>query len=122
MSNEYEALYLDNTLLPKHLDLTSTPVANAAKNRTINGTLYVDFQNNLRSWEVKWGMLTRAEVDAILAKYYLQFSEGRMLNFAIPGKGISTSVYVNVSPDSIKYNGQYSNDFTVVLEEAFAIS
>lgn len=122
MINEYETLYINNELLPKHLTLKQNLIPNAAKNNTINGTLYVQYFNNRRTWEVTWSLLTREEVQQILDLYYSQFSTAIPLTLNIPGSGLTVSVYMEVSPDDIKYNGQYSDQFSILLQEIYAIS
>ena len=122
MINEYETLYINNELLPKHLNLKQNLIPNAAKNNTINGTLYVQYFNNRRTWEVSWSLLTREEVQQILDLYYSQFATAIPLTLNIPGVQLTVYVYMEVSPDDIKYNGQYSNEFSVALEEIYAIS
>lgn len=120
--NEFENIFLNNQKLPNHLKLTQNLTPNQAKNLTINGTLYVQYFNNRRSWDVEWSLLTRAEVQIILDLYNYQFENAMPLQMSIPGKSLDVFVYMTVSKDDIKYNGQYSESFSVTLEEIYAIS
>lgn len=122
MINQYEEIYLNNQLIPKHLNLTQIAEPNQAKNLTINGTLYVQYFNNRRSWEISWSLLSRDEVQILLDLYYYQFENAMPLNLNIPGRDLNVFVYMNISKDDIKFNGQYSNSFSVKLDEIYAIS
>ncbi len=121
-ANVYDGIYLNGTQLPQYLELKTAPVSNAAKNYSLNGTLYIDYMNNRRVWEVKWGLLTRDQVQVLINLYYAQYSTSTPISLGIPGLNLTANVYMVMSPDQIKYNGQYSENFTVVLEEFLAIS
>ena len=120
--NEYETIYLDGYLLPLYGELKEVTKPNAARNVALDGSLYVDFYNNRRSWRISWGLLTIAEYQAIRDKYDKQYSEQTMLVLDITGKGIYVRVYLTIDDKQIKYNGQYVEGFSIVLEEQYAIS
>lgn len=120
--NEYETIYLDNMLLPDYAELIEIPQPNATRNETLDGSLYVDFMNNRRKWQISWNLLSSAEYQNIRAKYDKQFSEQRMLTLSIPAINVYTNVYISINEKRIKYNGQYVKDCTIILEEQSPVS
>lgn len=121
-ANKYVTMYLDNYLLPDYGELKEISDPNAAKNYTLDGTLYVDFMNYRRTWQIKWNYLKIDEYDLIRGKYDKQFSDQNMLTFAIIDLGLSTPVFININEKNIKFNGQLVEGFTITLEEQSAVS
>ena len=56
--NDYETMYLDNYLLPNYGKLVEKTQPNVAKNYTLDGTLFVDYYANRRTWVISWELLT----------------------------------------------------------------
>ena len=122
MINEYGEIYLNSTLLPDYIDIALERSPNASSNVTLGGTLFVDYVNNRRVWTIQWQLLTRDQVQVIIDLYNLQYSTGTNLIMQIPNLGTTTDVYMTISTDQIKYNGQYSDSFSAVIQEIYAVS
>lgn len=120
--NQYGTMYLDGLRLPDYGALKEIINPNIAKNVTLDGSLYVDFYNNRRSWEISWKYLKPAEYNAIRAKYDRQFSQQTMLQFVVDPLGLFVPVYISINEKNIKWNGQLIEGFTITLEEQYAIS
>lgn len=122
MVNEYGEIYLNSTLLPDYIDIALERSPNASSNVTLGGTLFVDYVNNRRVWTIQWQLLTREQVQVIIDLYNSQYSTGTNLVMQIPNLGTVTDVYMTISTDQIKYNGQYSESFSAVIQEIYAVS
>lgn len=122
MTNNYDPIYLDGQALPLYGNLREITTPMAAENITLDGTLYVDYQNHRRSWEIGWNYLTQAQYDQIRSAFNKQYSEQRMLQFYVPGLDIDVFVHIKIEDKEIKYNGQLVQDFKITLEEQDAIS
>lgn len=120
--NQYGTMYLDGLQLPNYGTLREITQPNVAKNITLDGSLYVDFYNNRRSWELSWKLLKASEYDSIRAKYDLQFSSQTMLQFVVDPLGLFVPVYITINEKNIKWNGQLIEGFSITLEEQYAIS
>jgi len=122
MVNEYGEIYLNGTLLPDYIDISLERSPNASSNVTLDGTLFVDYVNNRRVWTIQWQLLTRDQVQVIVDLYNSQYSTGTNLVMQIPNLCTTTDVYMTISTDQIKYNGQYSESFSAVIQEIYAVS
>lgn len=120
--NEYETIYLDGLILPLYSGFKEITKPNIAKNVSLDGSMYVDFYNNRRCWEISWDLLKIDEYDAIRAKYDKQFTNQVFLPLDIVGKGIYVYCYINIKDKDIRYNGQYVEGFSIMLEEQHPIS
>lgn len=120
--NKHETMYLDQLLLPDFGELREITDPNVAKNYSIDGQLYVDYFNNRRRWEIKWNMLTPDEYDLIRAKYDKQFSQDTMLMFIVNNRGLFVPCFMSISEKVPKWNGQRIVDFSILLEEQYAVS
>lgn len=120
--NQYGTMYLDSLRLPDYATLREITEPNIAKNVALDGSLYVDFYNNRRRWEISWKLLKAAEYDLIRAKYNKQFSQQTMLQFIVDPLGLFVPVFMTINEKNIKWNGQLIEGFTITLEEQYAIS
>lgn len=70
---------------------------NFAKNRTLDGTLFVDFFNNIGGWKVKFDVVTVAEYADIRALYDDQFTNEEFLTLNDPDIPVSSlSVFLTL--------------------------
>lgn len=120
--NKYETIYLDQLLLPDYGEIREITTPNVAKNITLSGEMYVDYYNNRRSWEIKWNMLTPEQYDLIRAKYDKQFAQDTMLMLIVNNLSLFVPVFMTISTKTPKWNGQQIVDFSIILEEQYAIS
>lgn len=121
-TNQYGTMYLGGLQLPNYATLKEVTQPNLSKNVTLDGSLYVDFYNNRRVWEISWKYLKPAEYNAIRAKYDLQFTSQTMLQFIVDPLGLFVPVFISINEKNIKWNGQLIEGFTITLEEQYAIS
>lgn len=117
--NNFETITIDGLTLPNWNTLRETTQPNAPKKQSLDGTLYVDFFNNRRSWFIQWDLLTVEQYDQIRAKYDKQFDTGML---AVTIDGLTVLMYININDKNIKYNGRYVENFGITLEEQHAIS
>lgn len=120
--NKYETIYLDGVLLPDYGDIIEVINENIGKNYTLDGSLYVDYYNNRRSWQIKWNMLTPDEYDTIRALYDKQFAQDTMLMLVVNNMNLFVPCFMTISDKKPKHNGQRIQDFSILLEEQYAIS
>jgi len=122
MVNEYGEIYMNGILLPDYIDIALERQPNATSNVTLDGTLFVDYVNNRRVWNIQWQLLTRDQVQVIIDLYKSQFNTGNNIVMEVANLGIRIDVYLTISADQIKYNGQYSDSFSAVIQEIYAVS
>lgn len=117
-------LYLGAQTLPEYANdgFKEITEPNTAKNVALDGTLYVDFYNNRRKWEIRWDYLTPAEYASIRALYDAQFANEAFTYFGVPALGINVPVYINVVDTNRKWDGRLIQGFSIVLEEQYAVS
>ena len=88
----------------------------------LDGTLYVDFYNNRRSWTLSWELLSRADYDVVKNLYDAQFSNQTFTPLVVDELNLNVFVYINISDTNIKWDNRYTEGFQIVLEERNAIS
>lgn len=117
-------LYLGTLTLPNYANDGFKEITdpNVAKNVALDGTLYVDFYNNRRKWEINWDYLEPAEHNAIKALYNAQFTNETFTYFGVPALGINVPVYINIIDTNRKWNGSLIEGFGIILEEQYAVS
>ena len=117
-------LYLGALTLPNYANEGFKEITdpNVAKNITLDGTMYVDFYNNRRKWEISWDYLTLAEYNSIRALYDAQFTNEAFTYFGVPELGINVPVYINIVDVNRRWNNTLISGFSIILEEQLAIS
>lgn len=120
--NKYGTMYLDGFRLPNYGALKEVVDPNIARNTTLDGSLYVDFYNNRRRWEISWNYLKPDEYNGLRAAYDKQFSQQTMLQFIVDPLGLFVPVFMTINEKNIKWNGQLIEGFSITLEEQYAIS
>lgn len=113
---------LGGVQLPDQTQLLETTTPNEADVMTLDGSLYTDFVNLMRSWTIGFPYLTQAEFDPIYELYKSQYTNETYLAFEVDQLGITTIVKVNISDKDIHFNGQQVYGFSLTLKEAYAIS
>jgi hypothetical protein len=96
---------------------------NYAKNVTLGGTLYVDFYNERRGWELSFDTIDRSVYSQLEEIYKDQFREEDFLLFSDTDLGIvDVPVFLNLpeSPD-LAWNKTTYRDVKITLERRFAI-
>lgn len=108
--------------LPLYSSLKEIVDPNETENRTLDGTLYTDYVNNLRSWVVGWDKLKAADYDIIRNIYNQQYQYEMNPKITLPEYGISTRMKMNISDRNIRLNGEIVEGFSITLKEQYAIS
>jgi hypothetical protein len=108
--------------LPDSNILLETTEPNETDVRTLDGTLDTDFINQLRGWTITWRRLSAANYDAIRAIFDAQYTNEAYPILLIPYYNIEVPVKVNISTKNIRFDGDCIIDFTITLQEQYAIS
>lgn len=118
------AITLGGVVLPvvKIEDLKEIPSPIESSNITLDGTLYTDFVSLRRSWQIHWPILTEDEYDDIRAIFNAQYTNEAYPLLQIPYYGISHPAKMSINEKNIKWDGNCIRDFSVVLEEQYAVS
>lgn len=97
---------------------------NFAKNRTLDGTLFVDFFNNIGGWKVEFDVITRAEWDELKALYNDQFTNEEFLLLNDPDiPVVDFSVFLSLPKErNLAWNKSVVKDLTITLEAESADS
>lgn len=97
---------------------------NFAKNRALDGTLWVDFYNNIGGWVVKFDVITKDEYDEIRALYDDQFSNEEFLTLNDPGIPVADlSVFLNMPAErDLSWNKSVCKNLKITLEPESANS
>lgn len=108
--------------LPLYKTLKEIVSPNETDNVTLDGTLYTDFVNNRRAWDVGWEKLKAADYDLVRALYNEQYSYEAYHTFELPEYGITAPMKINISDRNIRLNGAIMEGFSITLKEQYAIS
>lgn len=116
-------IVLDGVTLPTpNVPFKELNGENATDVRTLDGTLYTDWINRLRSWELTWLSLSATEYDAIKQIYDNQFTNNAYPLLEIDFYGISVLAKVGVNEKDIRWDGDCVHGFSITLTEQWAIS
>lgn len=110
------------TELPLYSTLKEMLDPNETDNVTLDGTLYTDFVNNRRSWQVGWEKLKAIDYDTIRAIYNEQYQYEAYATIEIPEYGVTAAMKINISDRNIRLNGEIIEGVSITLKEQYAIS
>lgn len=113
---------LDSVLLPVPTRFVQVSNQNATDNQTLDGTLYTDFVNVNRVWEVEWHNLCQDDYDTLYAMFFDQFSTFTYPLLEVPYYNVSVPVKVNINDKDIYWDGNMIKSIKVTLREQYAIS
>lgn len=116
------SIIIGGVTLPLYSSLKELLDPNETDNVTLDGTLYTDFINNRRSWQVGWEKLKAADYDTIRGIYEGQYSAEAYPVVEIPEYGVIAPMKVNISDRNIRLNGEIIEGVTITLKEQYAIS
>lgn len=111
-----------HTLPTPNLPFTRPLEPNEAEVETLDGTLYTDFTNYRRVWNMTWGRLTAEQYEVIENIFKQQYQTGVYPMLEIDHYGVSVPVKVSMNPQSIRNDGAEVVGVEIVLKEKFAIS
>lgn len=116
------SIYINGVRLPNYSACIRDYEENMMVNKTLGGTIYVDFQNLRRTWAIKWETLFRTDFDVIYAFYLAQFQTNIFNVLYIPAYSISGPALLSISDQDIKFNGVLMKDFSLYVTEQYAFS
>lgn len=108
--------------LPLYKSLKEIVDPNETDNVTLDGTLYTDFVNNRRGWQVAWEKLKAANYDVVRSLYDEQYQYEAYHTFELPEYGITAPMKMNITDRNIRLNGEIIEGFSITLKEQYAIS
>lgn len=121
--SEKLTIILGGLTLPDQVQLIETTTPKEADIVTLNNSLYTDFTGGFRrSWAVAQLPLCRDDFDAIYTVYRSQYINGMYVPLVCDALGINIVVKMNISTQDIKWNGDQVDNFSMTLQEAYAIS
>lgn len=113
---------LDGNTLPVPTTFRQVSNQNATDNTTLDGTLYTDFVNVNRVWQVSWTVMCQEDYDILYDIFFDQFSTSDYPLLVISYYGISVPVKVNLNEKDIYWDGNQIKGISVTLVEQYAIS
>lgn len=122
MASKDMTIILGGKVLPKYSRLTRRIIPNEADNITLGGNLFTDFRNYRRSWVISWDKLKASDFDIINEIYLAQFENNSYTTVQIDEYSIYAAVKVGINDQNIKWNGEIYENFTITLNEQYAIS
>jgi hypothetical protein len=116
------AVILGGVTLPSETGFIETTTPNEAENESLDGTLYTDFINNKRSWEVDFMPISLTIYNTLHALYMSQYETEAYLTLQCDAIGLSTIVKASIGTASYQCNGNSVEGFSFILKEEFAVS
>lgn len=113
---------LADKLFTNFNEFNEKTLENSTKVNTLDGSLFVDFYNYKRVWDMSWELLTRADYDIIKALYDDQRTNFMFTRLRVPDLDIDTFVYIEIADRQIRWDNSYITDFSITLTEQSAIS
>lgn len=108
--------------LPLYSTLREMVNPNETDNQTLDGTIYTDFVNMRREWQVGWEKLKAADYDTIRDIYEEQYQYEAYPTIEIPEYGVTAPMKINISDRNIRLNGEIIEGVSITLKEQYAIS
>lgn len=112
---------LGGTQIPRPSKFVRTDQINGTDVKTLGNSIYTDFTNYSRSWEIGWENMLYADYQTIRDLYFAQGQRG-YLYFTFNAYGIYTPVKLDISPAQLSLNGVIIPSFTMTLKEQSAVS
>ena len=117
------AMVLGGQLLPKPTTFKRIVDTNETDRVTLGGTLYTDFINTRRSWEVSWKLLKASDYTIINNLFYGQYSNESYYYLQFNAYSLYVPVKIEIDKNqNIRYNGGFYEGFKIILKEQYAIS
>ena len=116
-------IILDGVELPVPTTMTENPTPLETTNQTLDGTIYTDFINIHRSWDVTWASLCEADYDTIRGIFDSQYSLKSYPLLTISYYGvISLPVKLDINSREIFWDGNMIKGIQIKLTEQYSIS
>jgi hypothetical protein len=117
------SMVLGGRLLPKPSTFKKTDSINGVDVTTLGGVLYTDFRDRRRSWDVGWeNILYATDHETIMDIWREQITTRTYPMLQFDAESIYVPVKIDISSQSLKYNGTLVQSFTITLTEANPIS
>lgn len=115
-------IVLGGQTLPKYMNLNVLHAPRKTRVETLGASIYTDYVNNRRIWEISWKNMLKTDYDIVKQIYLNQFLTGQYPIFQLDSENIYAPVELEISDADLKYNGVIVPSFTLVLNEKHAIS
>lgn len=112
----------DETLPTPDLPFTRPIQPNESDVVTLDGTMYTDFTNYRRVWNLHWGRLTAEQYQVLEDIFISQYSTGAYPLLEIDYYSVSAPVKMAINEKDIHSDGCYVYGVEVTLSEQYAIS
>lgn len=116
-------VYLGGHLLPvPDVPFKRSLATSESTNQTLDNTIYTDFSNYRRIWSLQWGRLSATNYDLIMEVFEAQYANEAYPILQIDLYNIYAAVKMSVSDQDIQMDGDCIVDFSITLEEQYAVS
>lgn len=113
---------LGGTTVPRPTTFVRKDDGNYKARRTLQGVLYVDFRERLRSWTIGWNLiLVDSDFSTLKTMWEQQFITRTFPQLVFPEYGVDTPVFMEISDQPIRYNGVLIESFTMTLTEQYPV-
>lgn len=117
-----DSIILGGVTLPVPTYLREVTTPNEGQNVTLDGTIYTDFVNVRRTWEMGWAFLCKEDFDLIRAVFDDQYALEAFPTLEIDYYDVLTPVKMSINTKEIRWDGNQVAGFQITLQERFAIS
>lgn len=113
---------LDGVTIPKPTTFLRKDDGNYSSRRTLEGVLYVDFRERLRSWQVSWNLiLVENNFNTIKTIWENQFINRSLPQLVFAEYDVDVPVFIEISDQPIRYNGGFIESFTLTMTEQYPV-
>lgn len=110
------------TLPTPDIPFTRPIEPNESDVETLDGTLYTDFMNYRRIWNMRWSRLSAADYEMLETIFQSQYSTGAYPVLEISHYGVTAPVKMVLNTKDIQNDGDCIVGVEVTLTEQYAIS
>lgn len=113
---------LDGQIIPKPTTFLRKDDGNYQARRTLEGVLYVDFRERLRTWVVTWNLiLVENDFNTIKTLWENQFINRAFPQLVFAEYDIDTPVFIEISDQPIRFNGTLIESFSLTMTEQYPV-
>lgn len=113
---------LDGQIIPKPTTFLRKDDGNYQARRTLEGVLYVDFRERLRTWVVTWNLiLVENDFNTIKTLWENQFINRAFPQLVFAEYDIDVPVFIEISDQPIRFNGTLIESFSLTMTEQYPV-
>ena len=116
------ALIIGGELLQNPTEFKRIYQRNETDRRTLGGTLFTDFINLNRDWEMTWKLISEADYNTINQLFFDQYENGTYPYMQFDAYSIYAPVKIELTDQQIKHNGNYISGFSIIIKEQLPVS